>query len=263
MEAPMKISELAYDIETAQRIAGIGDNNPPVKTPFEAVRERIDDLYIEAGNFLDGEPITTAEMDAAVKKLEDDLKAAIKAADAARSEEYKPLNDAKTEIQQRYDPIIGGSKCDGGIGGAALAACKKAREPYLIEQLRIKEEAARIAREEADRIRLEALKAHQAADASNLAEKQAADALLKQAEDATKAANRAQKASETKTGLRTTFSAEIVDLQALARHIWTVDQDGLRALLQEWADRTVSSFGQNAAGLNIPGCIVHSKQEAR
>ena len=46
-------------------IAEAGHNNPPEQTPFELVAGRINDLYTEAKNWLDGEPVTTGRVSAA------------------------------------------------------------------------------------------------------------------------------------------------------------------------------------------------------
>jgi|SRR5271156_1726492 len=258
----MKHSDLPAEVEYEQRIA-IGANNPPEPTPFDIAKERLDDLFLESSNYLDGAKIETADIAAAVEQLESDLKAAIKAADSARSGEYAPLNEKKAEIQKRYDPIIGGSKCDGGIGGDALEACRKALTPWRIEQQRLKDEAAQKARDEAERLRLAAIAAHQTADAANLSEKRAADALAKGAATAAKVATRAEKAVNVKTGLRVTFSAEITDVWALSAHVWENDPDGLREMMLGWAQRTVASFGANAEGMKIPGCNINKHVESK
>ena len=240
----------------------IGDNSPPA-TPFELAKKKIEDLDIEAQNFLDGEPIETAPMDAAVKRLEGELKAAIKEADIVREAEYKPHNDAKAEIQARYLPLIGGSKCDGGLGGSALSACKKARQPYLLKVQRENEAKAAAARKEADEKAATALAAHRAADAANLAEKRAADALIEEAAKAQRIAKAAEKAAVTKTGLRTTYTAKIINLQDLARHVWLSDPDGMRGYLQGWADAAVRAQGANAKTMAIPGVEIAEQKEAR
>ena len=257
----MKLSTLAEDLEASERIAGIGHNQPE-PTPFEKAKEKIDDLYIEATNYLDGDEIKTAEIAAEVEKIETDLKAAIKEADAARTAEYKPLNDKKDEIKSRYDPIIGGSKCDGGTGGDALATCKKALTPWYVEQKRIKDEAAAKALAEAARIQAAALEAVQSAS-GNLADTRAAGALLKQAAAAVKTAAKTARVATTGTGLKTTFSAEITDLRELSRHVWEQDPDGMREMMLGWASRTVASFGSNAEGMKIPGVNILKSETAR
>ena len=239
-----------------------GHNQPPV-TPFEVVKQRIDDLYLEATGWLDGAPVNTADLAAGVETLEGLLKAAIKDADEARKTEAKPFDDGKAEVQARYNLLIGDTKTVKGTAIRALDACKQALTPWRIEQQRIKDEAARKAREEAERKAAEALAAHRAADAANLAEKEAADALLAEAEEAQKVAKRAEKASTTKTGLRTTYSARIIDAQALAKHVWVNDLAGLTAFLQGWADAAVRGQGMNAKGMVIPGVEIIEHKEAR
>ena len=93
------MGELATEADTINRL-GIGGNFPPAEpTAFDRVEQTIRDLYGEAKNWLDGEPVNTAELAAGVEQLEVMLKRAIKEADAARTAEYKPLNDAKAKPQ--------------------------------------------------------------------------------------------------------------------------------------------------------------------
>lgn len=244
----------------------MGANLPPSdRTPFDVVKDKLVDLHMEAKNWLDGAPVDTAELAAGVEKLEVDLKAAIKAANAERDTEYRPHNEAKTAIQSKYDPLIGGSKCDGGIGGSALSSCKAALTPWRIKVQAEKDAAAAAARKAADAKIAEAIAAHKAADASNLAETEAANALLEASAKAQRIAKAAEKATTTKTGLRTTYHAVMLagGLQDAARHIWTNDQDALAAFVQSWADNTVRSFGANAEGLAIPGFEIVKQQESR
>lgn len=242
--------------------AVIGGNRPPL-TPYEAVKEKIDNLYLEATNWLDGEPVNTAELAAGVEQLETMLKSAIKEAGEAKETEKRPILEAGKEIDGRYNLLVGETKQITGTAIRALAACKQALTPWKIEQQRLKDEAARKAREEADRKAAEALAAHQAAQAANLAETEAADRLLREAEDAQKAAKRAEKATTTKTGLRTWYSAEIEDAQALSWHVQERDESAFLAFLGEWAEKTVRALGLNAGGMRIPGVKIVKHEEAR
>lgn len=245
--------------------AGIGGNNPPEPTPFEAVRTRIDGLYLEANNWLDGAPVDTAELAAGVEKLEAAIKAAVKDAEDARKAEAKPFDDGKAEVQARYNLLIGETKTVKGTAILALEACKAALTPWRIKAQAEKDAAAAAARKQAEEKAAAALAARQVADLANLAAKAESDRLLAEAEEARKAANRAEKAATTKTGLRTTYRAVMIPdgLQAAARHIWANDQAALSSFVQSWADNTVRSFGANAEGLVIPGFEIQKVQEAR
>lgn len=243
--------------------AKIGDNKPP-QSPFEIVKAEIDGLYLEASNWLDGEPITTPELAAGVERLEVMIKAAIKKADEARKTENKTYDDGKAEVQARYNTLIGETKSITGTAIRALATCKNALTPYRIKvQAERDAEAARL-RAEADERANAAREAHQAANAAaDLLASEVADELLRQSEQAARAANKAEKVSATKTGLRTTFTPELTSLTDLSRHIWLVDRAAVQAWAMEWAARTVSSAGQSAGGLEIPGVTIIRHQEAR
>lgn len=101
-----------------------GDNGGPKVNPeFEAISVRISDLYDEAKNFADGEPIATPEMAEAITTLFDGLHAAGNEAEALRKSEVKPFDDGKAEVQLRFHPLIGDTKAGRGkvvLGKAAL-----------------------------------------------------------------------------------------------------------------------------------------------
>ncbi len=240
--------------------AVIGGNNPPEPTPTEIVFGRINDLHATAQDFCDGEPISTQEMDDTLARIDAEMAAAVKEANAIRESRYKPHNDAKTEIQGEFNPFIGGSKCDGGLAGAARAAIKALRTPWLNQKQAEKDAKAKALREEAaEKLRI-AQEAHRAADATNLAAKAESDRLLAEAEKVQRIAKAADKDATTKTGLRTSYEAEITDLTALLRHIWAKDEDGLRVFAQGWADTAT----RNASGqTTIPGVVIHTVKEAR
>ena len=77
-------------------IATIGHNSPP--SPFEEIKTRIEDLYGEAKQWLDGEPVTTQDQANALNTLENRIREAAKEAEALRKGEVKPLDDAKAEL---------------------------------------------------------------------------------------------------------------------------------------------------------------------
>ena len=248
--------------------AVIGANNPPEPippqpTPFELVSSQINGLYDEAKGWLDGAPIDSADLAAGVEKLEEMLKAAIKAADEARKAENKPFDDGKAEVQARYNLLIGDTKTVKGTAIKALEACKSALTPWRLNVQAEKEAAAKAARAEAEAKAAAALAARQEVDFANLAAKEESDRLLAEAEAAAKAANRAEKATTTKTGLRTTYRAEITDLQSLLRHMWVKDPEGLRGFAQGWATDAVRSAGSQAAAMTIPGVTIHEVKESR
>lgn len=244
-------------------MSNIGHNKPP-RSPYEAIAAHIADLYQTAKDFCDGEPITTEALAAEVERLEGDLKTAIDTADKARKEEAKPFDDAKTEIQDRYNVLIGKTKTVTGTAILALDACKAALTPWKQEQLRIKEaaaaEARRIAEEKAEEARQAHMEARRVGDLEAL---EAAEQQIKDAGKAEKAANRAEKQATVGTGLRVTYSARIDDMQAFARYCWTHRTADLHDFLQTLADSIVKTMGQNAGGLQLPGVTIERHEEAR
>lgn len=236
-----------------------GDN----RTPFDIIKDDIESLYQEAKNYLDGDPISTPGIAADVDKLKGMIRAAIGKAESSRKNENKPFDDGKAEVQARYNELIGETKSVKGLAIRALEACQAALTPWLVEQKRIKDEAARVKRIEAQRLFEEAQKTQQAANAANMLEREEADALLKQAANAQKGAAKAERYASTATGLRTYYEAEVVDYAALDMHISFNDPEAVRAFNRAWAENTVKLHGSNAGSLQIPGVVVHEKKEAR
>jgi len=120
-------------------IASIGHNNPPEPTPFELSKQAIEDLYAEAKQWLDGEPVTNEVQAGALNTLQTRIRDAAKEAEKNRKDEAKPFDDGKAEVQARYKPII--AKAD-----EADSAVKAALKPYLLALHRKQEEEAQRAR---------------------------------------------------------------------------------------------------------------------
>ena len=157
------------------QIAKIGHNAPP--TPFDEIKTRIEDLYAEAKQWLDGEPVTTQDQANALNTLENRIREAAKEAEALRKGEVKPLDDAKAEIQERFNALIGETKTVTGKTVMAIAAIKSALKPYLLELDRIQRETAAKAREEAEKAEQAARAAMQSREADNLEQREEADDL--------------------------------------------------------------------------------------
>lgn len=236
--------------------AVIGDNQPP-RTPFEIIRDEIEELLVECRNWADGEPIASQEMHDEVERLHDMLSEAGKRADEERKAEAKPFDDAKAEIQERYNKLIGNTKSGKGkvvLGKEALIALLT---PFRTEKQRKAAEAARIAREEADAKAAAATAALQASR-GNLEEREKAEALLIEAKAADRGARREFKAATTGTGLRSVWVATMTDESTALE--WAYDRDPARftALVQEMAEGAVR------AGLRkVPGFRVEETKVAR
>jgi hypothetical protein len=249
------------DVAENDRIK-IGGNNPPL-SPFDAHRVHIEDLYEEAKNWLDGEPIASAEQADKVSLLLDMIRKAEKAADESRVKENEPFDLGKAEVQARYAPLIGNTKAVKGKTVLAADACKAALAPWLMaveaEKRRVAEEARKQA-EEAARVAAEAARA---AAADDLAAQEEAAALFSEAEDAAKAAKRAESDKAGAHGgsrvvtLRSYFAPVLTDGVAAARHYWADQREACEAFFLSLAETDV-----RAGKRQIPGFEVREDRRA-
>ncbi len=232
-------------------VAEIGHNQPPLSL-FEAHAANINDLYAEAKNWCDGEPITTAAQADEVSRLLGLIREAEAAAEVTRKLEAKPFDDGKAEVQERYNPLI---QKDKGKTALAASACKAALAPWLKkleDEKRAIAEAARLAAEAKAK---EAADAMRAAQADDLDAREAAEALVQAARKLDQAAGRAEndKASAAGLGravtLRSYWSAEIVDLKEACRHFWANDPEAFRSLVQQLATAEVQAKKHDLPGV--------------
>lgn len=237
--------------------AVLGDNGGPEFDAFEAVRIDIDDLYSEACLWLDGEPVETQEQADAINTLKDRIKKAIKAADDARKAESEPYKQKIDEIQARYNELIGNNKSITGIALKAEEACNAALKPYLVELDRQQREAARLAREEADRKQREAMEAMRQRDAANLQQREEAERLVQEAKQADAEAKAAEntkahaKGDGRATGLRTVWRAVMVTPKEAAAWVWLDHNDELMLFIQSLADKAVRSGARTIPGFEV------------
>ena len=222
-------------------------NAPP--EPAVLFREEIDDLLLEARNYLDGEPIANEQQADGVSSLINRLRRVSKDADEARKAEKKPHDDAAKAVQARWTPII--SKAD-----LAASTAKQALAPYLKaieDQQRAEAEAARV---EAERLAQIALEAHQGAS-GNLEALEDAERLLKAAKAAQKDADRAgkQKAhatgGERAVGLRSVWTPTLTDSCAALRHYRDRQPEDLKQWLVEQAERDVRAGARSIPGFDV------------
>lgn len=238
----------------------IGHNNPPIEiepTPFEMSEVEIGDLYAEAKNWLDGEPVASQAHADALSKLIDDLRKASGLADERRKTENEPFDAGKAEVQARYAPLIADTKSIKGKAVLAIDMAKKALAPWLQKLDAEKQAAAAKARAEADekmRLAQEALRASQVAD---LEKREAAEALLREAAKSDAAATKAENSKAHATGgsramgLRSVWRAKMTDGRAAAGHYWTTRRAEVDAFFQGMADADV-----RAGKREIPGFLV-------
>jgi hypothetical protein len=250
MKPAPAIATVADDFDP---FAAIGHNLPPE----QAIFQQIDDLYDEARNFADGDPIASEEMHDAITKLYDGLHDLGKQADALRVEKKKPLDEQIKVIQDTYNKYIQPKKGKVDLGKAALGD--------LLAAYRAAKAAA--AKAEADRIAAAALAAKAAADeairasSGNLAAREEAEEALAEAKKLERGASRAWKSATTGTGLRTVWVAtpaaeEGSEAQRLE---WSYTKDPARfeALAQDMANEAV-----RAGVRTIPGFVISDEKRA-
>lgn len=239
----------------------IGHNNPPVEvepTPFEMSEVEIGDLYAEAKNWLDGEPVTTQVHADGISKLIDDLRKAAKLANERRVIEKQPFDDGAAEVQARYNPLIEDGKTRKGKAILAIDIAKKALAPWLQkleDEKRAQAEVARKAAEDAARKAQEALAAARAVD--DLAASEQAETLFQEAQKAEAVAVKAENSKAHATGgtramgLRSVWRAEMADARAAAAHYWTTRRPEVDAFFQGLADAEVRAGKREIPGFNI------------
>lgn len=251
------LSELHAVAQTAQALgfepnprAVEGDNHPPKPDPFGAIEAHIRDLYEEAKHWLDGEPISSEAQAQAVTDLLDQVLDAEKVADEARKEENKPFDQGKAAVQAKYAPLIADTKSQKGLTVLAHDACIAALRPWRQEQERLKREAAEVARAEAEEKARAASEAMRAA-ADDLTGQERAHAALREAEKAQKTAKRTERAAGTGAGLRSYWSAMLVDPAAAARWVWENRKDQLVSFLTELGNAEARNGARSIPGFEI------------
>ncbi|ABF71339.1 p091 [Rhizobium phage 16-3] len=229
-----------------------GHNQPP-PSPFDLIRQEIEDLYDEAKNWADGEAITSQEMHDAIERLRESLHDAGKRADALRVEEKRPLDEQIKAIQDAYNPLIQPKRGKVDLAKSTLDALLTPWRTRIAQEKAA--EAARVAAA-AEAARVAATEAIRASS-GNLAEREAAEELLADAKRLEKTAKRADKAATTGTGLRTVWKAELVDEAAALDWFYGERPDAFRELIQSLADESVRRGVRK-----VPGFVVSYEKVA-
>ena len=237
----------------------LGGNLPPL-TPFELSAKEAEDLLSEACNWVDGMTVESQEQADALDGLLAQIKAAAKLAEERRKAEVKPFDDAKAEIQSKYNTLIGDTKATGkGKLLIAQEAVLKLLTPWrqkIDEEKRAAAEALRKAEEEKRQAAMAAFA--KAREANDLAAKLEAERLAAEAAAAEKAAKKADKAVGQRTGLRVVVTAEITDMSAFAKWAWVHDKG---ALEEHFAAR--ANDLAKAGRRDMVGVTVTEQKEAR
>lgn len=241
----------------------MGGNNPPVDTvaaptPFELSEREILDLFDEAKNWADGDPVTTQEVHDEIEKLMDLIGAANALADKRRIAEVEPLNTAKDEIQTRYNALIGKTKTVTGRGIMALDVLKAVVEPFRKEKQRFVDAEAKRIRDLADAAELAAQQAFAQSAVGDLEARDVAETLAAESASLNKVANKAAKIATTNTGLTTFWQTEVTHPTLLARHYWNSRPEDVDAFFRGLAEADV-----RAGARTIPGCVITEQKKAR
>ena len=224
--------------------------------PAVLFAEEIDDLMLEARNWLDGEPITNEQQAEAVSSLLNRLRRVSKDADEARTTEKQPHLEAGRAVDAKWKPII--SKAD-----LAASTAKQALAPWLQKIEQDQRAAAEAARVEADRLAEIARQAHQSAGA-DLQANEDAERLMKAASAAEKDAGRAEKqkahatGGERAIGLVDVFTPVLSDPVEALKHYRSTRPDALKAFLLDLAEKDVRSGCRS-----IPGFTINHDRVAR
>jgi hypothetical protein len=234
--------------------AVIGHNNPPEESPYDAMKIHIEDLFLEATNFLDGDPVTTQEMADAIDAIKAKALEAEKDGDELRKAEAKPFDDGKKAVQERWNPLV---HKETGKCRLIVQTCAKALAPYLkVKQDALDAEAAR-QRKIADDLAEEARLARATAPASDLTARVEADAALQAAADAQKQADRATnaraqaKGGKRATSLRDVWTPVLVEPKEALRHYMQAQREELLNWLLSQAEKDVRIGKREIPGFRI------------
>lgn len=224
--------------------------------PAALFQEEVDDLLLEARNYLDGEPIANEEQARAVSSILNRLRRIAKDADEARKVEKKPHDDAVKSVQTKWLPIIDGANLASDVAKQALAPWLRSIE----EQQRAEAEAARI---EADRLARVAAEAY-AGSSGNLTARADAERLIKIAIAAEKDAAHAgkQKAhalgGERAIGLVDVFTPVLIDPIEALKYYRAHQGEALKEWLLDQACKDVRGGARS-----IPGFEIKNERAAR
>ena len=229
---------------------GIGANHPPEPTPLEAAQETIDALYGEAVQWLDGAAIDNPETANGVAKLLVMLRDAENHANLAREADKRPHLEAGRAVDNAYRPTI-------KKASTAADACRAALKPWLEaaeEQIR---QTAEAKRKEASAALLAAQEAIRTSDRTNLAEVEAAEAILVQAKRIDAAASAWEKTTASagieryRVSLRGTPVPVLKDAGAALAHYRTTAPFDVLDWLQRMAEKDIRSGKRDIPGFTV------------
>jgi hypothetical protein len=212
-------------------------------------KEEVDDLLLEARNYLDGEPIANEQQAEAVSSLLNRLRRVAKDADIARAEEKKPFDEKAKAVQVKWKPIIEKAEL-------ASTTAKQALAPWLQKIDAANQRAADLAAQEAARLAQIAATAHREAS-GNLSATEDAERLLKASLAAAKDAARASKqkahakGGERAIGLRSVWTPTLTDSCAALRFYREHQPEALKQWLVDQAEKDVRAGARSIPGFEV------------
>lgn len=195
----------------------------------------LEEVRLEAGNFLDGAPVETQGQADVIGKIISSAKRIKKDADLARKEDKEPHLAAGRGVDANYKPVF--DTCD-----TIVTAAQKPLTVFLNRLAAEQAEVERKARAEADRLAQEAIAAQRASE-GNVEAIEQAKALQHQADEAEKLAKRAGKVKahvtgvDRSVGLRTYNVVTVTDRRAALLWIAKHDEAAIDAFVTEYARR--------------------------
>lgn len=245
-------------MDDLSKAATLGHNNPPPESPFESIKAKLEDLRVEAGNWLDGAEVKNQSEADELGRLLDMVRKAAKEADEARIAEKKPFDDAAEEVQTRYNTLIGNTKKVTGVAVRMETALKAAIGKWLVkvkaEQDAERERLAREAEELRQSAEIAVASTHISTDIDER------DAAIAEADKARQAAielasaNRAKAQAQTggrAIGLVTTYRPEIENMTTALRHYWADRPESFTDLVIQFAKDDIRSGKRQIPGINV------------
>lgn len=223
----------------------IGHNQPE---PFVLLSESIEDLLLEAANFLDGAEIETEEQEQAVASILTRLRREANAADDQRKAEKKPHDDAAKAVQSKWLPLL-------DRANLAVTTARTAIAHFLVKKEAAQRAAAEAVRQEAAR-QAEAA-AQSTASETDLAGQTTLRAWRENAADLERQAARLDKkpvqarGGERAVSLRTRYGAEVIDPKTFGKWAWEHRKDEYLAFLTSLAIRESRHGDRGIPGIRV------------
>lgn len=239
----------------AEALANNPDKEKPEYTAFEMLKINIDDLYEEAKNWLDGEPIKTQQEADAVATLIDRFQKAWKAADDQRDKEKRPHMEAANAVQARYKPLLDAANTAKDVAKSAQTVWLKKQRDALKE---LADAAAALALKQANEARIAISEANASADldAREKAEDLVADAqaLIADAKAIAKEKPQAKSADGSRAlGLKSIWITSLEDGIQAMRHYWLIPERRaeIEDLMLDMARKDVRAGVRSIPGFKI------------